>query len=420
MVGSGIFITPSVVAQRVGTPFLALAAWVAGGAVALAGAFIFAELSTVVPRAGGEYAFLHDGLHPLAGFLHGWCSLLVIQSGISAAIAVTLGQYLARVLQLAPGWAPALAAGVLIALVGFHALGVRPAAVLVDAITFGKVLAIAAVVASAFLFAHRSGLTFDPLLPADRPLPSSLLAGFVPVMFAYSGWQNLNKVAEEVRDPLRTVPRAILLGVPCVVAIYASTNLAFLHVLGAQGLAATRTPAADAAAQLVGPWGATAVGLLIVASAFGSLNLQLLCGPRVSYAMASDGLLLRPVAHLAPRSRAPVRAIAIQGGLAALFALTSSYDALLGYVVFTEWLFFALTGVALIALRRRRPTAPRPFPAPLSPWLPLAFALFGAGLVVNTFVTNTRNGLIGAGLLAAGTGAFFLVRRVQPRALPLQ
>ena len=230
-------------------------------------------------------------------------------------------------------------------------------------------------------------------------------------MFAYGGWQNLNYVAEEVREPLRNLPRAILIGVLGVIAVYVAANIAYVRVLSAPALAASRTPAADLAAALWGDHGATAMSAVVVVSMFGFLNLSLMAAPRVYYAMAADGLFFRQVAGVSRRFQAPTAAILLQGGVAALLTLTHTYKRLLSYVVFGDWIFFALAGVALLVFRRSLPGAPRPVRTPLYPVLPLLFVVAGAGIVANTFVADTRNAFLGTGIIAAGVPAYFLWRR---------
>jgi len=414
IIGSGIFINPYVVAQVVGTPFLILVVWVAGGVIALCGAFVFAELSTVMPRVGGQYAFFRAAFHPLLGFLHGWSLLLIIQSGATAAVAVACAQYVARIGGMPDGVVTPLAVTILLALVGFHALGIKPGAVLINIVTFGKTLAIAALVVGAFVLAGRSGITFTPLTPPGlhgAGLASAFFAALVPTMFAYGGWQNACFVAEEIRDPERNLPRAILIGVVIVIVVYVGANVAYVHVLTAPALAATRTPAADVAAKLLGEDGAAAMSALIIVSTFGFLNLALMTAPRVYYAMARDGLFFQVVARVSPRTHAPVAAIVTQGVLAAGFALSNTYATLLGYAVFADWIFFALAGAALIVFRRKLPDAPRPVPTPLYPLVPLLFTLAGAAIVLNTFVADPRNALIGSGIIAVGVPVFFLWRR---------
>lgn len=416
IIGSGIFINPYVVAQKVQTPFLILAVWIAGGAIALFGAFVFAELSTVMPRVGGQYAFFREAFHPMVAFLYGWGLLLIVQSGATAAVAVAFSQYVARLFSLPEGSTAWLAAVILLALAAFHALGIKPGAVVLNVITFTKTLALAALIVGAFVLTRDSGLDFGTPAPpglGGLPLLSAFFAALVPAMFAYGGWQNLNYVSEEVREPQRNLPRAILIGVFCVIAVYVSANVAYVHVLSAPELAATTTPAADVASRLMGEPGAKVISLLIVVSTFGFLNLSLLSAPRVYYAMAADGLFFRSLARLSPRFRAPTAAILLQGALAAAYALGNTYDRLLSYAVFADWIFFGLAGVALIVFRRTLPDAPRPFPVPGYPLVPLLFTLAAMGIVINIFFTDTRNALIGTGIFLVGVPVYFFWRRRQ-------
>jgi APA family basic amino acid/polyamine antiporter len=420
IIGSGIFINPYVVAQKVETPFLILAVWLAGGVIALCGAFVFAELGTVLPRAGGQYAFFREAFHPLVGFLHGWSLLLIIQSGATAAVAVTCGEYIAQLARLPESSVKPIAIALLLALVAFHSSGIKPGAVLINIITLGKTGAIAILVIAAFALAERSGITFEPLVPERLQGPgliSAFFAGLVPAMFAYGGWQNSNFLVEEMRDPERNLPRAILIGVAIVIAVYLSANVAYVHVLSAPVLAATPTPAAALAAEVFGPRGADALSVLVIVSTFGFLNLALMTAPRVYYAMAQDGLFFASVARVSPRTHVPVIAIATQGVLAAAFALYNTYDRLLGYAVFADWIFFSLAAVALIVFRRTRPDAPRPYPTPLYPIVPLVFVAAGTGIVLNLFIDDPVNAIKGTAIIAIGVPVFFIWRRRYARPL---
>lgn len=414
IIGSGIFINPYVVAQKVHTPFLILAVWIVGGVLALFGAFVFSELSTVMPRVGGQYAFFREAFHPMVAFLYGWGLLLIVQSGATAAVAVAFSQYVARLVDLPPGAARWLAVVIILVVAGFHALGIKPGAVLLNVITFTKTLALAALVVGAFVLTRGSGITFEtltpPEIPGGLPLLSAFFAGLVPAMFSYAGWQNLNYVSEEVKDPQRTLPRAIRIGVFCVIAVYVSANIAYVHVLGAADLAATQTPAVDVAERLMGETGGKVISLLIVISTFGFMNLSLMSAPRVYYAMAADGLFFRSLARLSPRFRAPTAAILLQGGLAAAYALANTYAQLLSYSAFADWIFFVFAGLALIVFRRTMPDAPRPFPTPGYPLVPLLFVLTGAGLVLNIYFTDTVNALIGTGIFLLGVPVYFVWR----------
>jgi APA family basic amino acid/polyamine antiporter len=214
-----------------------------------------------------------------------------------------------------------------------------------------------------------------------------------------------------MRDPERNLPRAILFGVAIVITVYVSANFAYVHVLSAPVLAATTTPAADLATAILGPRGGAAISVLVIISTFGFLNLALMTAPRVYYAMAQDGLFFPIVARVSRRTHVPVAAIATQGVLAAGFTLANEYERLLGYAVFADWIFFALAGVALIVFRTTRPDAPRPYRTPLYPVVPVLFVAAGLGIVVNTYITDLQNALIGTAILVAGVPVFLLWQR---------
>jgi len=272
-------------------------------------------------------------------------------------------------------------------------------------------------------FAPAAPPSGQPLVPAGLsglPLVSVIFGGLAPVMFSYGGWQNLNFVSEEVRDPLYNLPRAILIGVACVIAIYLGANVAYLRVLSAPVLAATRTPAADVAAAIAGPKGAAVISALIVVSTFGFLNLTLLSAPRVYYAMAADGLFFSSVARISPRFRVPTVAILLQGALASFFAVVhaykpSAYQQLVNYAVFADWIFFALAGVALIVFRSKLPDAPRTIRVPLYPWTPLLFCAAGIGIVLNMYFADPWNAAIGTTVVLMGVPAYFFWRRMTGR-----
>lgn len=417
IIGSGIFINPYVVAATVKTPFLILAVWIAGGLIALAGAFVFAELSTVMPRVGGQYAFFREAFHPVVAFLHGWSLLLIIQSGATAAVAVAFAEYLRPLFNFSESLVTPIAVAILLGLSAFHALGIKPGAMVINVITFGKTLAIAALIIGAFLLTRNSGLNFAQVAPLELQgagLVSAFFAALVPTMFAYGGWQNLNFVSEEVQNPLRNLPRAILIGVACVIAVYVTANIAYVHVLSAPTLAATKTPAADVASMLAGPVGAKAISFLIVISTFGFMNLALLSAPRVYYAMGADGVFFKAVGRLSPRFQVPTMAILLQGGLASAFALLNAIDPQYGYAmlvryaVLADWVFFTLAAVTLFVFRRTMPDAPRPQPVPLYPIVPLLFILAGTGIVVNEVLTNWRNARIGVAIILLGAPVYWL------------
>ncbi len=409
IVGAGIFINPYIVAQRVGSSALVLAAWAAGGAIAIAGAFAFAELGSLFPQAGGPYVFLRRAYHPVVGFLYGWAMLLMVQSGATAAVALTFAHYALRLVgSTAPPLPLAVAAIVVVSAVNY--VGVKPGSRLLNVFVVLKVAALAALIAGgAFLP--------EPASPPPFPLSTPALAfgaALVPIMFAYGGWQSATWVAEEIRDPVRNLPRAMIAGTIVVVSIYVLVNVVYLRALGPAGLAATTTPAADTAGRILAGGGDRAISLAIAISTFGFLNLTVLAPTRVYWAMAADGVFFRRMATLHPRFRTPALAIAAQSAWGILLVLTGSYAELVDFLVFADWVFFGLAGAALFVFRRRHPVGARPaaaYAAPGYPVLPALFVLAAAFVVIGVVWSNPVRSALGAGLLATGIPAYLLWRR---------
>jgi APA family basic amino acid/polyamine antiporter len=408
IVGSGIFMNPSVVARQVGTPALILAAWAIGGAIALAGAFVYAELAALRPAVGGQYAYLRDAFGPLVAFLYGWGLLLVIQSGGMAAVAVTFAHYARELVAMPLGVGP-LATLVLLALTVVNCLGVRAGATLQSALMVTKIIALVGLIVAGLFFAAPASAPVRPP-PASTGLVTAMGAALVPVLFAYGGWQTSSFVAGELKRPERDLPRGLLLGVVGVVALYLSVNAVCVRVLGPAGLAATTTPASEVMRRALGETGARAIAVGIAVSTLGFLSQSMLTAPRVYYAMATDGLFFRTVARVHPRTRAPVAAIALQGILAVVIALSGRYEQILNYVVSVDFIGFGLTGAALFVFRRRGERAAS-FRTPGHPVTTAFFVVASFLVVVNTVWRYPENTLIGLAILAAGVPAYLVWRR---------
>ncbi len=405
IIGGGIFRTPAAVAERVGSPALILGAWIVGGAVALLGALCFAELGQRRPRAGGGYVYLRETWGPLAAFLYGWALLLVIASGAIAAIAVTFADYALTLTGLSQRFSLPLAVSAILFVSAVNYLGVRPGAYLQNGFTLLKLAALAALV----VFGLAAGLPPSARSPAG--VPGNFGGALVPILFTYGGWQQTNFIAEEMVDPERDLPRALVLGVAIVIVVYLLANLAYLRVLGAEGLAHSSAPAADAMQIVLGPAGGMLIAAGIAASTFGFLNLVILVTPRVFQAMAADGVFFPQLAGLHPVHRTPAAAIAVQAAWASVLALSGSFSQLVDYVSFADWIFFGLTVAGLFIYRARdgaQVAAPPPgaFRAPGYPWTPLLFVAAAAFVVVSSIVANPGNALVGAGLLALGVPAY--------------
>jgi APA family basic amino acid/polyamine antiporter len=410
IVGSGIFINPSVVARQVRTPALILAAWAIGGAIALAGAFVYAELAALRPAVGGQYAYLREAFSPAVAFLYGWALLLVIQSGGMAAVAVTFAHY-ARELLAVPVGVGAIATVVLVALTLVNCLGVRAGASLQSGLMVIKIVAIVGLIVTGALFAPgRAANAAPPVPPVSTGLITAMGAALVPVLFAYGGWQTSSFVAGELKRPERDLPRGLLLGVVGVVVLYLAVSAVCLRALGPEALAATRTPASEVMRLALGERGARAIAVGIAISTLGFLSQSMLTAPRVYYAMARDGLFFRAVARVHPGTRVPIAAIALQGLLAVVIALSGRYEQILNYVVSVDFIGFGLTGAALFVFRRRGERAAS-FRTPGHPVTTAFFVVASFLVVVNTVWQYPENTLIGLAILAAGVPAYLLWRR---------
>ncbi len=432
IIGAGIFINPSVVARQVHTPALILGVWVLGGLIALAGAFIYAELAARLPLVGGDYAYLREAYHPLVAFLNGWALLLVMQTGGMAAVAVTFARYFVE-LTGAPWSDRVVATAALALLTVVNCMGVRAGSSVQSALMVTKIVAIVALVLSGWLLVHPPEPAPHSML--DRAVSLDLFtaigAAMVPVLFAYGGWQTANFIAGEVREPRRNLPRGLLIGVCGVIVLYLAVNFVCVRALGAAALAGTSTPASEVMRLALGRRGATLIALGIAVSTLGFLSQNILTAPRVYFAMAQDGLFFRSVAWLSPRTRAPVVAIALQGALAIVMALSGRYEQILNYVISVDWIFFGLGASCLFVFRRRdlRAGLIRTRQSTsgsdsgghsvgyLVPGHPVTTALFVAAcalIVANTLYKYPINAAIGLALVLTGIPVFFIWRHRQP------
>ena len=421
IIGGGIFRTPATVAQRVGSPTLVLTAWIVGGVVALIGAFCFGELGHRRPKAGGGYVYLRETWGPLAGFLYGWALLLVIATGAIAAVAVTFANYALALAGLSDRLTVPVAIGAIALVTGINYVGVKPAAVTQNVFTLLKLAALAVLIVAGLALAVPVTALHRPPPPSPDPggaggvvgVAVALGAALVPILFTYGGWQQTNFIAEEIVEPEKNLPRALVLGVAVVVAVYLLANVAYLRVLGPAQLAASTAPAADVMRTLLGPAGGTLIAAGITASTFGFLNLVILVTPRVLQAMAADGAFLPRLATLHPVYRTPAFAILVQAAWAIVLTLSGTFAQLVDYVAFGDWIFFGLTVAGLFIYRARDETAggnppPGVFRVPGYPWTPGLFVIAALYVVVSSILANPRNALIGAGLLALGVPVYTL------------
>jgi APA family basic amino acid/polyamine antiporter len=410
IIGAGIFINPYLVAERVHTPALILGAWIAGGLIALAGGFIYAELAARLPVVGGQYAYLRKALHPGVAFIYGWVLLLVIQTGGMAAVAVTFAKYFVQLLSW-PVNESVVAAIVLALLTGINCLGVRAGSSVQSVMTLSAIAMIGLLETTSFSLGT-SQISWAPLL--DRPLDKNLFLAFgaamTPVLFAYGGWQTSGFIGGEVRDASRLLPRALVLGVLGVIAVYTSVNFVYLRALGPVGLAGSTTPASSVMQGLLGNRGGQLIAAGISLSALGFLAQSMLTAPRVYFAMAKDRVFFRAVAWIDPRTHAPVIAVALQGIWAIVIALTGTFAQVINYVIAMDCIFFGLTAMCLLVLRRRNPKDDEAisFRVPGHPFTTLLFIAANWLVVISTFAHDPKRSFIGLAIALAGLPVYWL------------
>ena len=410
VIGGGIFFVPIIVAQLVPNPTAMLGVWLAGGALAFAGAMAYAELAAVRPQAGGEYVFLRDAYGPLAAFLTGWTSFIAGFSGAIAASAVALADYVGRFVPLPAGAKPIVSIAAIAALTLVHVRGLGPGRLDQNTLAGVKVTAIVLLVALGLAIGHGDAAH----LAAGGPvMPVSWFLALVPVMFSYSGWNAAVYVAEEVRDPSRNVPLALALGTVTVVIIYVALNALYVFALPVDQLASLQDGRLidTVAERLFGFATGNLIALFTIVSIAASISAMVLAGPRVYFAMARDGMFVRAAGRVHPRFRTPATAIVAQGVWSSVLVLSGTLAQLVTYTGFAVVLFAGVAVSALFVLRRRDSGAPRRFSALGYPWAPAIFVVASVAMVANSFWRDPASSLAGVALIAAGLPVYFVIRR---------
>ena len=424
VIGSGIFRTPTAIAQNIGDPYLILGLWLLGGLIALCGALTFAELAAMMPRSGGVYVFLREGFGRCPAFVFGWTYMLITKPAAAGGIAVIFAEHFNTLTGLA--WnEPAMTCGALAVLTLINVLGVRGSTRFAIVLTAFKYAAIAGVIVLG-LWAMLRGLA-DPslLVPGSQgglvaePSSQSLFKAIVPVMAAimwtYDGWADVGSIAGEVREPRRTLPRVYVFGTLSVIALYMLANFVFLWHIPLATMATTQTVAPLLLGLLVGPAGATAVTVLIIVSTLGSSHASVMTGARVTFAQANDGLLFRFLGRMHPRYETPAVALWVQLGLSCTaVTLLQDFSRLAQSFVFTMWIFYGMGAVALFVLRARHRHHERPFRVPGYPVVPAIFVLASIAMTVLAILDDPRTTGMWLGVLAAGVPMYYVWRRYFP------
>src|SRR5215471_6533256 len=408
IIGASIFVQPSVITGAVPTVEGVYFVWIVSGILTLFGALIAAELASAFPHAGGVYVFLREAFSPGVAFLWGWAMFWTMHTGIIAVIAMVFARYIAFFIPVGDAGLRVFAVSAIIALTAVNYVGVRQGSLVQTTLTILKVAAIVAIIVVAFLMGPRLPLNPPQLAQGILPKPSSspFTASQFPLavvagLFAFGGWHMVTYAAEETKEPERTIPRALWIGVLIVTACYIALNAAYFHVLSPEKISSSTRVAADAADSVMGRGGAAIMSALVVASTFGALNGVILSGPRAYLAMARDRLLVGWASAIHPRFRTHDHAILLHGAWAVVLVSTGTYRALFTRVVYTEWIFFALMAVGLMRLRVRESYEPA-YRVWGYPVIPIIFVASSAYIVGNQILHDVNESVIGLLFVLAG------------------
>lgn len=415
-IGSGIFLTPSLIAHQLDSPLWILGLWLIGGIMTLCGALTFAELGAMLPRAGGVYGFLTEAYGGLVGFLYGWAYFLVVNTGALGALAVAFSTYFGYFVPLTP------TGHLLVAIIGIilvtvvNVLGVKAGGIFSDVFTVLKLAGIAILVVAGFVWGSSATTNFlSPISKSDGDLTGALTLAFVSILWSYGGWQHATFTSAEAKDPQYTIPRALILGAAVVALVYIATNVAYMFLLTPPQIGNSSRVAADALSAVMGPIGGTIISLTIFISTFGTTGIYTLTAPRIYYAMANDGVFFKKVAEVHPRFQTPMFAILSQSIWAIVLLLFwGTYEKLISYVVFTDWIFFALAALGIFVLRKKQPNANRPYKTLGYPITPLVFITIAVWFVANTLVERPKESWAGLAFLALGIPIHYFWKRSSP------
>ncbi len=420
-IGSGIFVTPAQIVAALPNASLVLMVWVLGGLIALTGALTFTELGGLFPKSGGVYVYLKEAYGELTGFLYGWVTLLVINTGALAGLCVAFAEYLKLfVPDMSEAVKTAIAAFTMLFLTGINILGVNVSQGLANLFTGLKLLAILAIVVAGFVFFEPSQVQLDFSLSSGIPenLTSAFLTGLIGVLFSIGGWHHASFVAGEAHNAERTVPKAMFFGVLIVLSMYLLVNLAYMLLLPLNAISQTPRVAGEAIGTLA-PWGGKAVAVAIAVSIFGTISIYTMSAPRIYYAMAADGIFFRKLSEVHPKWHTPLWAMLVQvvWAMAVLFFFSGLFDEIITFVTFMDIAFMGLAGAAIFVFRKKIPNADRPIRAWGFPIVPMIFIAISAAFAVNTLLERPKQAIPGLVLLAIGVIVFYFFKKQKSKSV---
>lgn len=409
VIAVGIFLTPGTIIRTLASPFAIMLLWAAMGTLAICGALCYGALAARYPEAGGGYVYLREAYGPRLAFLYGWQCLLIMDPGITAALAAGFATYVDALVPLGPRSLRLVAIAAVATFAIVHIVGVKIGARLLNGVSFVKIVLVAGLTLGALASTEGSWSHFVPLLARREgavPLGGAVAGAFVSAFFSFGGWWEVTRIAGEVRDPSRNVPRALLLGLVLVTIVYMTLTIAFLYLVPIEQVGDGQAFAAQVGRALFGPSGASMVALVVIICVLGSLAALQMMAPRTYFAMARDGVLPSAVAAIDPRFHTPVRAIATQAVLASMMVALGTFDTIVAYFVFIAVVFITATVAAVFVLRRRDPT----FHVPGYPWTPSAFVTMTIVLLAMLLMNNPVQAALGIGLVVLAIPVYRFIR----------
>jgi APA family basic amino acid/polyamine antiporter len=417
VIAVGIFLTPGTIIRTIASPLGVLLVWAVMGGMAICGAFCYGALAARFPQAGGGYVYLREAYGPRVAFLYGWKCLLVMDPGITAALATGFASYVAYIVPLGTAATRVVAMTAIAGFAGVHIAGVRLGVRLLTTIAVLKILLVTVLTMAAITSPSASWSHFVPFVtraPGAPPLFGAVAGAFVAAFFSFGGWWEVTKVAGEVRDPSRTLPRALWLGLAIVTLTYTAATLSFLAVVP---IGEGQAFIAQVGEAVVGRGGGTAVSAIVIVCVLGSLGAMQMIAPRLYVAMAQDGVFPAAAAALHPRLGTPARAIATQAALASLLVAVGTFETIVAFFVFITVVFIAATVASVFVLRRRESS----FHVPFYPWAPIVFLALVTVLLTLLAASNPLQAVLGVGIVAAALPIYRMIhaRRIAPVEEPI-
>ena len=413
VIGSGVFLTPHTIAQLLPSAGWILVVWVVAGLLSIMGALSIAELGAMYPEAGGLYVYLREAFGRLPAFLYGWALFLIIHTGSVATLAVAFNIYVAYFIPLTYLQAKLISVALIVGLTVVNCLGIRYGAAISNLFTVLKVGALLFMASSIFVRIPQDAGNFHNMwqLPDGFSLLTGVGGAMIGALWAYEGWHILSFATGEIRNPQKNFPAALITSTMAVIFLYLMANIAYMHALSLPEMQIHEEVAARSSERALGGISGSFIAITIMVSIFGACNGTILSGPRVFFAMARDGLFFKSLGRVHPVLQTPVAAILAQGIWASVLVMAGNFQQLFSYVVFGGWIFYGLSVLGVISLRRKQPERPRPYRTPLYPWLPLMFVLMAGFLVVNSLWNSPVSSLFGLAFLVCGVPVYWLKRK---------